>query len=71
MSDTTTTSNEKEPDAVWGAQNIGREIGRSAQQIYYLHRIGALKDAVSKLGKKTYVASRRKLQALPLSKLGK
>jgi hypothetical protein len=66
-----TTPNEKEVDAIWGAAAIGREIGRTAGQIYYLHRVGALKDAVVKLGPKTYVASRRKLQALPLSKLGK
>jgi hypothetical protein len=69
MSDTKET--EAESDAVWGAENIGREIGRTAQQIYYLYGQGHLDGAVTKLGPKTYVASRRKLQALPLSKIGK
>jgi hypothetical protein len=67
MSDTT----QNEADAVWGAENIGREIGRTAAQVYYLYREGHLDGAVTKLGPKTYVASRRKLQALPLSKIGK
>jgi hypothetical protein len=71
MSQTTPTQSKAEPDAIWGAEAIGREINRSAAQIYYLHRVGALDGAVTKLGPKTYVASRRKLQALPLSKLGK
>jgi hypothetical protein len=71
MSNTTATLNEKEPDAIWGAEAIGREINRSAAQVYYLHRTGALDGAVAKLGPKTYVGSRQKLKALPLSKLGK
>ena len=71
MSNTTATLNEKEPDAVWGATAIGREINRSAEQVYYLHRIGALAGAVSKIGAKTYIGSRSRLKALPLAKLGK
>jgi hypothetical protein len=71
MSDTSPAQNKSESDAVWGAEAIGREINRSAEQVYYLHRIGALAGAVSKIGAKTFVGSRRKLQALPLSKLGK
>jgi hypothetical protein len=68
MSDTTPTQNKNEPDAIWGAEAIGKEINRTAAQIYYLHRTGRLRDAVTKLGPKTYIASRRKLQALPLNK---
>ena len=69
MSDTATTSHEKEADAIWGAENIGKEINRTAAQVYYLYREGHLDGAVTKLGPKTYVASRKKLQALPLNKL--
>jgi beta-N-acetylglucosaminidase len=69
MSDTTQT--ETESDAVWGAEAIGKEINRTAQQVYYLFGIGALDGAVTKLGPKTYLASRRKLRTLPLSKIGK
>ena len=76
MSDTTATDTaakeadaENSGDAVWGAENIGREINRSAQQVYYLHRIGVLAGAVTKLGAKTYIGSRRKLRALPLNKM--
>jgi hypothetical protein len=68
MSDTARQT-ESESDAVWGAENIGKEIDRSAQQVYYLYRIGALAGAVSKLGPKTFIGSRSKLKALPLSKL--
>jgi hypothetical protein len=69
MLETNSTQSKAEPDAIWGAEAIGREINRSAAQVYYLHRTGALDGAVTKLGPKTYVASRRKLQALPLNKL--
>jgi hypothetical protein len=65
---TTTTQTEAESDAIWGAENIGKEINRTAAQVYYLYREGHLDGAVTKLGPKTYVASRRKLQALPLNK---
>jgi hypothetical protein len=65
------SDDEAKTDTVWGAENIGKEIARSAQQVYYLYRIGALDGAVTKLGPKTFVASRRKLQTLPLSKIGK
>jgi hypothetical protein len=66
---TTGTQTEAESDAIWGAENIGKEINRSAAQVYYLYREGHLDGAVTKLGPKTYVASRKKLQALPLNKL--
>jgi hypothetical protein len=65
----TTTQNEADSDAIWGAENIGKEINRTAAQVYYLYREGHLDGAVTKLGPKTYVASRKKLQALPLNKL--
>jgi hypothetical protein len=53
-----------ESDIVWGAEAIGREINRTAEQIYYLHRSSALKGAVRKVGHRTYLASRRKLREL-------
>ena len=43
---------------------IGRLIGRSEQQIYYLHSQGYFRDAVWKLSRKNLVASRMKLAAL-------
>jgi hypothetical protein len=52
------------PDALWGAAAIGRVINRSPSQVYYLHSIGALKGAVSKVGHKTLLGSRR-LRELP------
>jgi hypothetical protein len=67
----TALSDDEKSDAVWGAAAIGKEINRSAQQIYYLYSVGALDGVVAKIGPKTFVASRRKLQTLPLSKIGK
>jgi hypothetical protein len=64
-----TKQHSAETDAVWGAENIGKEIGRTAEQVYYLYRIGALAGAVTKLGRKTFVGSRRELRNLPLSKI--
>jgi hypothetical protein len=52
-------------DLVWGAANIGKEINRTAGQIYYLHAIGALKGAVTKLGHRTFIGSRKRLKNLP------
>lgn len=69
MPDNTAKQHQAEADAVWGAENIGREIGRSAEQIYYLFRVGALEGAVTKLGRKTFVGSRRALQNLPFNKV--
>jgi hypothetical protein len=51
-------------DLLWGGENIAKEINRSTQQFYYLYEKGVLKGAVTKLGHKTFVASRRKLRAL-------
>jgi hypothetical protein len=52
-------------DWVWGAENIGRLIGRSASQVYYLHATGAFRDSVWKMGPKALVGSRSKLRELP------
>jgi hypothetical protein len=57
-----------ESDLVWGSENIGKEINRTARQVHHLHEIGALEGAVAKLGHKTFVGSKRKLHALPLRK---
>jgi hypothetical protein len=58
--------NTKAPvDWIWGAEAIGREIGRSASQVYYLHSIGQFHGAVWKMGPKSLVASRDKLRDLP------
>ena len=53
---------EVETDAVWGAEAIGREIGRSAGQVYYLHASGKLQGAVRKIGSRTLIGSRRALR---------
>jgi hypothetical protein len=37
----TALSDDEKSDAVWGAAAIGKEINRSAQQIYYLYSVGA------------------------------
>ena len=52
-------------NAVWGAEAIGQEIGRTAEQVRHLHRTGALGDAVQKKGHRTLVGDRRKLQQYP------
>ena len=71
MSDTVNKSEaDKDPgDLVWGAEGIGQEINRTAQQVYHLFRIGALEGAAAKLGHKTFVGSKRKLRELPFRKL--
>jgi hypothetical protein len=56
-------------DTVWGFAVIGQVINRTAEQTRYLHKIGALKGAVRKLGHRTAVGSRAKLQALGSSGL--
>jgi hypothetical protein len=35
---------------VWGLRNIGLKIGRTEEQTAYLVKIGALKNAVTKVG---------------------
>ena len=56
-------------DVVWGAAAIGNLINRSPAQVYYLHRRGMLMGAAAKIGAKTFVGSRRRLEALHLAKL--
>ena len=57
-------SDNEKPDAVWGAAAIGAEINLKASQVYYLHKAGKLARAVTKLGHKTFVGSRRELHRL-------
>ena len=52
-------------DLVWGAEAIGREINRTASQVHYLQRTGALAGCAVKIGHKTLVGSRRRLADLP------
>lgn len=52
-------------DIAWGAEAIGKDINRTAEQTRYLFRIGAFGDAVKKLGHKTLVGDRRKLRQFP------
>ena len=54
-----------DPDLIWGAENIGRFIGRTASQTYYLHQTGQLRGATFKVGRGRLAASRAKLRALP------
>jgi hypothetical protein len=62
------SADKAENDLVWGASAIGAEIDRTAAQVYSLFESGALDGAVSKLGHKTFVGSRRALRALPFKK---
>jgi hypothetical protein len=51
------------PDAVWGAHDIGLELGLSASQVLYLLRKTSVLDhAVRKVAHRTIVGSRRKLR---------
>jgi hypothetical protein len=63
MSDLFTQSDRRPPspadDLVWGAEAIGNEIGVNREKIYYLMRTGHI--PVSRINKRTLVASRRKL----------
>ncbi len=54
-----------DPNAVWGADAIGEEIDRTAEQVRYLFREGVFGDAVKKLGHRTLVGDRRKLKHFP------
>jgi hypothetical protein len=47
-------------DICWGVQAIAREIGRSKTETEYLIRSGMI--TVSRLGKKTLIASKRQLR---------
>jgi hypothetical protein len=48
-------------DLVWGAENIGRVIGRTKSQVYGLIRVGALVDFFVRVVHRTIMASRRRL----------
>jgi excisionase family DNA binding protein len=47
-------------DLLWGAQAIADYLGVSTDRVYYLIKTKRL--PIAKLGRKTVVASRRKLQ---------
>jgi hypothetical protein len=47
-------------DLLWGAQAIADYLGVSIDRVYYLIRVRRL--PIAKLGRKTVVASRKKLQ---------
>jgi hypothetical protein len=61
--------NTESSDLIWGAASIAREINRTTAQTYHLLGSGALDGCVAKLGRKTIVASRAKLRALPFRKV--
>ena len=54
-----------DPNVIWGAEAIGREIDRSAEQTRALFRAGAFGDAVRKLGHRTLAGDRTKLKQFP------
>jgi hypothetical protein len=59
--------NQKASDGnvAWGAEAIGEEIDRTAEQVRYLFRTGAFGDAVKKFGHRTLAGDRRKLKNFP------
>jgi len=63
---TTVTTNEPEqqPNLVWGAKEIGKVIGRTAEQVRRLHGAGFFRGAVWKAGHRTLVGHRGRLQSL-------
>jgi hypothetical protein len=52
-------------NVVWGAEAIGQIIGRSAEQVRYLQRLGVFGDAVRKVAHRTLIGNRRKLKQYP------
>jgi hypothetical protein len=54
-----------ESDLVLGAAAIGRELGLSADQIYYHYERGRLDAVISKMGPRLLVASRARLREWP------
>jgi hypothetical protein len=58
-----TENDSQKPDAVWGAEGIGVEIGRTKEQVFYLVRTGKL-PGVKKCGKQL-VESRKILREFP------
>jgi hypothetical protein len=69
LSNTGNCASSDDGDIVWGAANIGALIGRSPSQVYHLFSIGALDGAVTKLGHRTFVASRKRLANLINNKI--
>ena len=53
-----------EPILVWGADNIGKLIGRTSRQVRQLHASGFFGNAVWRAGHKTYVGNRNRLRNL-------
>lgn len=51
-------------DFAWGREEIGKEIGRTPNQVTYLVSQGLLDGAVKRVGHRKLVASKRKLRAL-------
>jgi hypothetical protein len=49
---------------VWGAKNIGRELGLSADQVYYHYERGRL-PIIHKMGPRLLFASRAELREAP------
>jgi hypothetical protein len=60
-----TTPPPDQSDWIWHGENIAAEIGCTVEQLYYLFSQGVFGDAIFKLGRKTMVASRSRLKALP------
>lgn len=54
-----TGKNTETLDLVWGIEAIGKVIGRTAPQTYYLLRTGSL--PAKQVGENRWVASRQKL----------
>jgi hypothetical protein len=50
-----------ESDFLWGAEEIGQAIGRTAEQVYNMHRAGMFKTAVRKFGHRTISGSRQRI----------
>jgi hypothetical protein len=50
---------------IFGGQAIANALGCSLETFYYLHSKGVFDGIVVRLGHKTLIASREKLQALP------
>lgn len=51
-----------ESDDVWGAEAIGKLLGRTPEQTRYLIEKGVLDGAVKKVGHRTFVGSKSKLR---------
>jgi hypothetical protein len=49
-------------DLLWGARAIASYLGRTERQIYYMHASGRLRGAVKKIGHRSLVGSKRRLE---------